>query len=215
MKRTILPILLMAILLTGGVAHGLRTDRWSSLSEEQIAEAGEKLKQFPLRVGNWEDIAGRKIDTAERTETNVARNYVNRINGNSVSVLLNCGRARSVSQFHTPDQCYPDHGFTVAGRTRTAKVTLHDNTECRFNVSDFKKGEGSTAQYVRVFWAWSGDGNWTVNEQPWLTLARYRVLHKLYVTHGVATPDEPIDEGPGMDFIRDVVPIYSEVVFPR
>jgi hypothetical protein len=213
----LVPYLMIGVLVSGGVLHGLWTDRWVPSADIKVAEAGELLKQIPSRIDNWEGtvVSWPEVDEKERVETNVVRQYVNQANGNSVGVLFSCGHSRNVALFHTPDQCYPAAGYTLAAPTRIYEVSLEGGATAAFHVSDFKRQQGPLTQYVRVFWSWSGDGTWYVPDQPRLAFGRHRVLYKLYVTSPLASLDDPIDTDPCVAFIRDVIPAFRETVFEK
>src|SRR4051794_5686375 len=107
-RRFYFTFVLVAATLVGlGIVHGLWTDRWGALiASDQLAA---HLDQVPMTVGAWEGkpIEGSQtaLPLAERTSTLVCR-YVNQQDGNTVSVLLNCGRPGPMVIKHLPTECY-------------------------------------------------------------------------------------------------------------
>jgi hypothetical protein len=62
-------------------------------------------------------------------------------------------------------------------------------------------------------WAWSGSGDWLVPESPRVAFAKYFGLYKLYITHDLVSPDEPLMTDPMLDFARALMPKLSEALF--
>src|SRR5262245_24980077 len=93
-----LTLILLATIVSLGIAHGLRTERWATeLSSESEMQA---LEQMPLVVGNPEEFGswvGKSIHRDNIREalpdesTSLVRRYSNRDN-ESVGVLLSRGR---------------------------------------------------------------------------------------------------------------------------
>src|SRR4051812_4852958 len=109
-----LPAIAAACLLVGfGVAEGFWTDRWHQ--SHAAYDAGRQLAGLPLAVGDWEGAGGeldpRQVVKAELTGS-ILRQYANKSNGTTVTVLLVCGRPGPVS-VHTPDVCFVGSGFTM------------------------------------------------------------------------------------------------------
>jgi hypothetical protein len=217
MRRILQPALVAAVLLAGAILHGIWTDRWLPTSQAQVAEAGSKVKTFPLEIGPWrgEPAPWAEVENAETIETVVTRRYVNRLNGSAVGVLLGCGHSRNLSMFHTPLECYPSQGYTLTRPSEKHSLRPNESSPvAEFLVSDFKMTKGPLTQNVRVFWAWSGSGKWQVPEQLRLTFGPYRVLYKVYVTRALSDSEEPIATDPCVDFLRDLLPELNRSLFP-
>src|SRR5947209_18783105 len=107
MSRLLIPAVLTVFLVLGGLVHGLWTDRWNPTADALVAEASSRLDKVPLKVGAWQGTAAQweEIDIPTISERVVTRQYVNRLNGNAVSVLLACGHSRNLWMFHTPAEC--------------------------------------------------------------------------------------------------------------
>src|SRR5947209_18409507 len=94
----------VAALVACGVVHGLWTDRWARAPEPAAAAA--RLDALPLTLGDWD---GEALPVEPGSLGAVSgylyRQYVNRRNGDEVSVFLVCGRPGPVA-IHTPDVCY-------------------------------------------------------------------------------------------------------------
>jgi hypothetical protein len=214
--RSLPAVLAAAVVLAGGYLHGVRSDRWEKTSGRQIDRAGDLLRHFPDRVGPWtgRDAPWKEVRSKEEIETVVTRRYTNERTGESVGVLLGCGNPRNLSLFHTPLECYPALGFTLARR----EVHVIDRgaglPPAKFLVCDFERTLGPVSQTERVMWAFSGSGEWEVPEQPRFTFGSFRVLYKVYVTRSVASPDEPVkDDDPCLQFLRDLLPVCDKYLF--
>lgn len=207
----LIPFAVVLVMLVGGFCHGLWTDRWDAAANRQVEECARRIGEMPLEFGGWEgEDSPDEVVTTDLQGANVMRRYTNRRTRVKVGVLFASGHARNVAQFHTPTECYPAAGWKVVRETKQP-VNL-PGCRCTFNVTDFCKKEGHT-QYVRVFWAWSGDGTWEVSDQARLAFGRFRVLAKLYVTRPIFSPSEPVDTDDCLGFIEDVVPEFRKVVF--
>ncbi len=207
MRQFLLPVLMALALLAGGILHGRWSDRWVPESKAQIAAAGTRITAFPINLGDWKGVNNDwpELNTENAVEKVLTRSYTNRLNGNSVGMLLACGNPRNLSLFHTPLECYPAQGYTLMA---SAKHSLRVGpSTVEFMVSDFKRAQGPLAAYVRVFWSWSGSGDWEVPEHPRLVFGRYRVLYKVYVARPLLNPEEPVgDEDPCVEFLRELLP---------
>jgi hypothetical protein len=68
---------------------------------------------------------------------------------------------------------------------------------------------------LRIFWSWNATGPWQAPENPRFTFARYPVLHKLYLIREMATPEEPVEDDVGMEFMRQFQPAFQRVMFEK
>src|SRR5690348_2531079 len=118
MGRTIAQLVALAVVVASGVAHGLWTGRWGQ--PHQLEPAVARLGRVPAAVGDWE---GRELPLNRQTLAvaevagHVSRRYQNSRTGESVLMLLVCGRPGPIS-VHTPDVCYEGAGY--AARTAPA-----------------------------------------------------------------------------------------------
>ena len=115
MRQFLLPVLMALALLAGGILHGRWSDRWVPESKAQIAAAGTRITAFPTNLGYWKGVNNDwpELNTDNAVEKVLTRSYTNRLNGNSVGMLLACGDPRNLSLFHTPLGCYPAQGYTL------------------------------------------------------------------------------------------------------
>jgi hypothetical protein len=216
MKSVFVPAVLAAVLVGGGLVHGVLTDRWSNTADAELARAVERLDRLPAEFGGWQ-ADGKEWKVAgfqEGLEKVVTGRFTNRLNGQSVAALVQCGHTRLVSRWHTPEQCYPARGYTQATPTTDFEFAVagHDGP-ARFHVSDFQPPEGTPLPRVRVFWGWSAKGQWQSPEFTRLAFGRYPVLYKVYVTRQMLAAGEPVETDPAVEFLRAAIPPLNDALF--
>jgi hypothetical protein len=197
------------MLLAFGVAEGRWTGRWTKGGTVQ--EAAARLDQVPLSFGEWQGEA-RELDARQVTKAELSghlmRQYTHKASGTTLSILLVCGRPGPVA-VHTPDVCYGGVGFALVGSPTRDPVTPKGANS--FKIGKFQKVDAPVPEYLRIFWAWSGDGHvWTAPDNPRLTFASLPALYKLYVIRQVTDLNQSLDADPGMDFLRQFLPIVAQ-----
>src|SRR5687768_13471908 len=120
----LLPILIgLAVLLSGGVVHGLWTERWRPSAE--LARGAEKLDGLPDDIGDWKGQAQEQDAEAMDITGAVAhysRRFTDPVTGEKVLVLLLAGKPARMS-VHRPEHCYRAAGYELAGKPLRLKVT--------------------------------------------------------------------------------------------
>lgn len=212
MTRFLLPASAVVMVLAFGVAEGIWSERWQH--SNATVEASQRLLNVPLVVGDWHGAEG-KLDERQMVKAELTgalmREYVRKADGANVTVLLVCGRPGPVS-LHTPDVCFQGAGHALI-ESPTPQV-IREERPARLNVARFRKGDDTVAEYLRVFWGWSADGEWSAPSTPRLTFARAPALYKLYVIRALARPDETFADDPALDFLRTFLPEVRKHLFP-
>jgi hypothetical protein len=205
----------LALILAGGLAHGLWTDRWG-LSDEPAASA-EKLDHVARQVGDWvgEDAqAIRATDLAIGEISNyLSRTYKHKITGKALRVLMVCGKPQAIS-VHTPDVCFVGGGQDMV-RKEHQEIPLSAAAppfDCF--VGHFRYMDGDQQVMTRVYWSWSADGVWKAPSGPRYAFARYRALYKLYVIPNVLE-DDKLDAGYAVDFLKVFIPELDRTLFGK
>ncbi len=211
-SRFLLYAVPLALLIAGGVVHGLVTDRWVHPVEEEAIH----LDLLPLSIENWDGQAI-KPDLELLPEINpgaiLLRRYVNRVDGSAVTLFLTTGRAGPMVAEHRPESCYPGAGFNYAMSPVNRSIPVGpDGRPQEFRVATFSKTERAAPIYLRLFWSWSATGDWQVPENPRLTFAGQRRLYKLYVIRPLTRSTEPLDGDPAVSFIQVLVPELKKVI---
>src|SRR5829696_5002011 len=103
MLRFLPAVVALSLVAAYGVFEGLWTERWGPSANAGVVV--ERLAAVPLTVGEWEaqelTLSPREVEKAEISGY-LSRQYVHRPTGNTLTVLLVCGRPGPVS-LHTPD----------------------------------------------------------------------------------------------------------------
>lgn len=201
----------LALLLAASVVHGVWTQRWQPSRALDVAAA--RLEHVPLQIGDWQghDVP-MEPEVLERSGLTACwtRRYVHERNGRSITVVLMCGRAGPTS-VHTPEACYGGAGYERIGTTGRHAV-MHASAE--FWAADFRKDNPAVPAHLRIFWAWSGDGNWSAPNYPRLTFARQDALFKLYALRETSGEHEPYSSDPCVEFLRVFLPMLKPTLFP-
>jgi hypothetical protein len=209
----LLPILAaVPLLLTFGVAEGTWTERWHQ--SHAAEDAAALLAGVPATVGEWhsqdEELDPRQAVKAELSGS-LLRQYTNRSNGAAIMVMLVCGRPGPVA-LHTPDICFVGSGQEMI-ETQKAQ-TIPDDRPAQFFVAKFRRGDETVAEYFRVAWGWSANGDWSAPASPRLAFARVPALYKLYVVRPMVRADEPLADDPTSKFLRLFLPQLRQHLFP-
>jgi hypothetical protein len=211
MKRTFAVTLVLAAVVSSGVAQGVWTHRWANSAA--LEQATARMADLPLNVGEWEgqeDSLGERQLRLADVSGHVFRRYVNRRTGDIVFVLLLCGRPGPVA-VHTPEVCYGGMGYQPVGAR--AKHPGPAGTGDLW-ASVFKKEAPSGAEYMRIFYGWNAAGAWEAADNPRSRYARGRALYKLYVTRQLPRADEPLEEAPELAFLQAFLPASQKALFP-
>lgn len=227
-------VLSAAVLLIIGAAvyQGTIEGRWRGRGANEAVQAfAARLENVPYNIGDWEgkddDVNPQVLQVAGAVGA-VSRTYKHRYSPDqSVSIFLICADRRAVST-HTPDKCYQASGFRVAdypqpyhlaaeSMTQTAAKKDEPPKEVTLLNSAFVKESPTGTQRLRVFWAWSKDGDWIAPEgdSRW-ALQGGDAWYKLYII----TSEQPdgrgnlqLDQSPCVKFARDFLPIAQEKLF--
>jgi hypothetical protein len=225
MLRVSLALVAVALLVLNGVVHGLWSHRWASVSEPLVQAAGDRLRDVPLKVGNWD---GQHIttDAATLPEELVGRNvsiqYVHRVTGDVVVVYLASGHM-STMKGHTPLQCYPASGYRVAvtearvypapgAGAAPAGGTPDGGTPPEFWAATFSQDEGPAPVHLRVFWSWNDGARWQAPDNLGRTFRASPYLYKCYAIRRVVTPDEPLEGDLAAELLKELLPRLDQVL---
>ncbi len=204
------------VIVTSGIAHGLRTDRWGLAEDVQTAAA--RLEQVPTTFGSWYSeetpISARHLQQAGAVGS-LSRRYVNRANGNSVSVMILCGRHGPIS-VHPPTVCFTGAGFQLESLSSRQIPGLEGSSPLgQFTMGDFSKISQGIRARMRTFWSWNAAGMWQTPNNPRLTFARHHYLYKMYVSRAVSGDDSTPEDDPCIKFMQVFVPKVHEALFSQ
>jgi hypothetical protein len=200
----------VALVVLSGVVHGFWTGRWSGAAQADVAA---RLDAIALDLGDWQ---GQKVESNPSVGMAgvLDRRYVNRATGRVVTVYLVCGRPGPVA-VHTPDVCYGASGYEVTDLgPQTVRPAAGATDGAKMQAVRVVKKKAAEQIAQRVYWSWSAAGTWEVPDNPRLTFARYPLLYKLYLIHDLARSDEPLEDDPCLDLMRQLQPELKKSLFP-
>ncbi len=202
----------LALLLAGGVVHGLWSNRWGG--DADLEEAAARLAGVPRVVGDWEGTE-HALD-AERLTRAEAAGHLFRLyrdgDGGAVSVLLLSGRFGPLS-VHTPDLCYGGAGYEMVGAAVRHELRLDDGRTAEVWAARFHKPQSPADPPLRVLWSWSAGEGWRAPKWPRWEFRMKPVLFKLYVAREMERLNEPLAGDPGLAFLRAWLPKADGVLF--
>jgi hypothetical protein len=211
MRHLLPPLVVLTAAISSGVVHGLWTNRWGRSGA--VEQASARLGDVALSLGDWEGRAQPQLSEREVAIAGIngslLRKYVNRRTGQGVSVLIVCGRPGPVS-VHTPDVCYRGAGYET---TAEGRYTSGASAKGAFKVLTLRKQSATVPVHLRLMYAWGADGSWTAPDRPRLAFARKPALYKLYVIRELPSPNEPLDKGPAVAFLKVLLPELQRTLF--
>ena len=114
---------------------------------------------------------------------------------------------------HTPEKCYIASGFEGETDNELFKID-YDKTTAECYTNKFRKGElGETVQHLRIFWTFSGDGEWVAKSKS--QLISYPAICKIYaITEVRPNTEGRADESAAVGFLHRFIPIVNAALFP-
>jgi hypothetical protein len=215
MLKGLIVIFAAGLVVAVALFEGIRTNRWGA--GEDMEAAARKLDSIPREFGPWvgtDAPIDEKIIRIAEAAGIVSRSYVNRKNGELVNVLLLCGPTGPIGA-HTPEYCYGGIGYACKGKPARKGIALADNGHSSFWTARFEK-VSNTEEPLRVYWAWSTNGDWQAASNPRSDFALRSVLYKLYVVridNSTAKEREPNQE-PIELFLADFLPLVKTALTP-
>jgi hypothetical protein len=204
-----------ALLVLAGVIHATWTHRWERANDP--AAITTALNRIPYTIDSWagrDDKEALSVPDLEKIGPITIRDYVNRSGSNaSVSLLVTAGRPGPLFVNHQPTDCYPAAGFTQVSGPQRHTVALKDGGTADFYVACFSKTRGPLEVYHRVYWSFSGAGDWRMPANPRVAFARYPSVYKMYVVQTILKPEEPLEKDPANSFIAVLVPELRKTLF--
>jgi hypothetical protein len=204
----VLPLLTAIVLISlTGLVHA----RWSprGADTKTLRDAVARLGRIPATLGEWTgepaEFDGRGL---ERTGIAglAARRYVSRRTGDSVTILLVCGRTGPIA-VHSPEACYSGAGYEQS--TPTTKCNLGGG---EFYMGHFGKAGPVAGPLLRIYWAWSIGGPWRAPANPRIEYANYKILYKLYFICDAVPPADRDPNDPCQEFSKELLGELRRVV---
>ncbi len=203
-----LPLLAGTLLvLLGGVAHGLWSNRWGD--SRALETAAKRLELVPRTIGNWvgrdQEMDARALAIGEIVG-HVYRRYEDRRTGQGVTLLLVCGKSGPIA-VHTPDVCYGGLGYALTAPPAQQAVPLGKDAEpATFWSATVRKETRQVPVTLHVLWAWNAAGRWEAPDNPRLKFGRYPALYKLYIIRELPPNEDASALEPSIAFLQQLVP---------
>lgn len=208
-----------AMMVCGGLVHGLSTHRWTP--NVAVQQAVDKLQTVPVTVGDWTS-EPLLLSDAELTFGGIAgyikREYTNRQTGAQVTLLLVAGDAGPIA-LHPPTVCFSGRGFHVVGHEMAYSAPVDEDRadagQHEFLSADFANPADADPSRIRVYWGWSVDGRWQTPDHPRVAFAGSSALYKLYVSERwLPQNQQDSDTGTGRLFLEAVLPQLTQALSP-
>jgi hypothetical protein len=208
------PLYVAALLLVFGLALGLVTDRWGLSAE--LVWAPERLAAVPKDIGPWhgtdEELGPRQARRAG-LHAHLFRRYVHAETGESLAVLVACGRPGPVAA-HSPDVCYGGIGFAPVGPRERRRLAVEGQSSApELWAERYEKVGPALPEQLQVYYAWNDSGGWVAAESPRLSFARARLLYKLYVVRRLPRAAEAGGADPIPGLLRLLLPHLDRCLF--
>lgn len=166
----------MAMLLLGGVAHGILSNRWGV--PEDIVSLGNKLGEIPKEVGPWKCSSESQLEkTTEKlleAKGYISRVYTHEATGESVNVFVVFGPKGPIA-VHTPEVCYSARAVTQTSERSPVQVESEGKEgslwKLGFETNSIDKRKMS------VYYGWTEGGPWQAAQSPrfWRTDYLYKI----------------------------------------
>lgn len=214
-NAVLLIVLYLAVIVGGSVYLGVRSDRWGE--SDHLVSALGKLSGVPNTIGEW---TGTEIEFNREDMVHmgiqgwVSRQYQNGRTGETVSMLLVCGKGGPIS-VHTPEVCYAGAGYSAVSAESEATLSNIEGQEesPSFKVRRFNKKDREVPETIEIYWSWSVDGvNWEAPDNARGHLAREPALYKLYVVRRVLVGGQAEKVNSCEDFLRKSLPVLRAVL---
>jgi hypothetical protein len=193
----------LTLILVGGVAHGLMSNRWGVPVDQQAR--GQQLREIPLVIGPWEATEDKEM--AESTiallecQGYINRIYVHQLTGEAVSVAVLFGPKGPIA-VHTPEVCYSSRDYTQKKERQPTAIDAEGVTAELWNL-DFEANNIEKSR-MTVYYGWSDGQGWQAAERPrfWRTDYLYKVQ----------TSCQPSGAGgdPTLDFLSHFLPALQQ-----
>jgi hypothetical protein len=218
MRRWLPAAVAAVVMLISGLVHGLQTDRWRWSTPQQVSNAAARLQQVPATMGDWDsqelEMSTRQLERAEAIG-HLSRLYTNRADGTQVSVLIVCGRPGPIAT-HPPTVCFQGTGLSLSA-PETHFVVRESNDDKapllgEFWLADFHKTVEGLPLWKRTFWAWQATDSWHAPVNPRFAFARNPYLYKLYITRSMTDNRTRPENDPGVQFMREFIPVLNRTL---
>jgi hypothetical protein len=222
MLRLYVPVAATVVLILGlTIWESVYSDRFTG-SGITAEEFGKQFVKIPETVGSWvgtnREVDKKTLEVAGAVN-HVSRTYTNSATGASVDLWLVVGHARDIGR-HTPDICYPSHGFAQDGDILRQRLEIPGEEPATFFTARFRNEAAFGGGAVqRVFWAWNpnrpDEPQWIAPDGQRRYFANNPALYKMYFTANMKDRDETVAENVAVEFAKIMLPVVNRALFPE
>jgi hypothetical protein len=133
----------------------------------------------------------------------VNRQYVNRRTGETIWIAITVGPPGPIA-VHTPEICYSSRAYSIQDPRETAILSDSNGDTHSFWRLSFRSNNTS-ADTLRVYYAWSAEGLWQASESPRFEFAGQPMLFKLQMSSLVAPEVTGASTDPCKNFLTDLL----------
>jgi hypothetical protein len=201
----------LALLVLGGVVHGLWTDRWKPSVE--LEEASRRLADLPANIGSWKGQVSEQDPDELRLSgaaAHYSRTFTDPVTGDQVLVILLAGKPARMA-VHRPEHCYQAAGYALSGPALRCTVTPPREAKAELWTGLFVRNEPTGPSQLRTFWTWYAGDRWEAPDSPRWRFARQRILYKLYVIRNVMG-STPLEADPCVRLLGELLPILNRAL---
>jgi hypothetical protein len=210
LKTIVSGIVLIALTVATGLAHGRLTARWGATPD--LAGAAARLQELPAEFGSWRLVKEEQLEPVVERELKVfgylQRIYQHTETGGTVTFIVLLGPVGPIS-VHTPEICYSSRDYKVSNQRKPLAVPTAGGEQQQLWDLTFAPQRATLAP-LRVVYGWTCDGIWQAAERPRFSFAGRPYLYKLQVA--MTTPTSGDDDGHCEAFLRDFLPVLHPLL---
>ena len=196
----------LGLILLGGVAHGVLSNRWGV--SENIQALGSQLNSIPMEIGPWKcseegKLEDRVIYGILEASGYISRVYVHQSTAEAINVFLVFGPKGPVA-VHTPEICYSARAVTQTSE-RQAVPADYDGKDGQLWKLGFESNTIDKRK-MSVYYGWTDGGAWQAAKSPrfWRTDYLYKIQTSC---QAVGKKEDSTDE-----FFRVFLPEVRKVI---
>ena len=173
--------ILIAVTVVSGAAAGFFGNRWGEPVD--LVEAGERIKRFPDRFGEWEVQRAAEYTEAVRETLQCSgstdRRYLHRQTGAVVDLAFQVGPPGPTA-VHTPDVCFSSQAYKMQGPRKQMRLDRSPTASDTFWEQTFR-AKSLDGEMLDVVFAWNDGAGWVAAERPRYQYAGRPLLYKMMV----------------------------------
>ena len=167
----------LGLILLGGVAHGVLSNRWGV--SENIQALGSQLNSIPMEIGPWKcseegKLEDRVIYGILEATGYISRVYVHQATSETITVFLVFGPKGPIA-VHTPEICYSARDVTQTSERQPVPAD-YDGKDGQLWKLGFETNSIDKRK-MNVYYGWSDGGAWQAAKSPrfWRTDYLYKI----------------------------------------